>query len=81
MSETTELARPIDYQAARANVFPSEESLRWFVRQHRDELIAAGAIVAPAGRKLISPQAFDKAVLSIGARLLSARRKAVVRTG
>lgn len=60
------LVTPSQYVAERPQIFPSVESLRWFERQHRDELIAKGAVVMPAGRKLLNAQVFDDAVIEIG---------------
>jgi hypothetical protein len=57
------LRLPAEYQAERQNVFPSMSSLNWFVRQHRDHLVQRGALVAPAGRKLIEPDKFDSYVM------------------
>ena len=61
------------YQQSRAHVFPSVESLRWFERQHRAELVARGALCMPAGRKLVLAEKFDAVVLEVGARLVAAR--------
>jgi hypothetical protein len=68
------LMTPADYVAARSQIFPGVESLRWFERQHRDELIQCGAILMPNGRKLVDPDAFDRAVVEIGKRMANARR-------
>lgn len=65
------LITPAAYVAERSQVFPGVESLRWFERQHRAELIERGAILMPAGRKLVDPAAFDRAVVEIGKRLAS----------
>lgn len=54
------------YQAERSQVFPSVDSLRWFERQHRPVLLERGAIVAPTGRKMVDPQAFDAVALEVG---------------
>lgn len=70
-----QLVTPSEYVAARSNVFPSVESLRWFERQHRAELLRQGAIVAPTGRKLVDPAAFDQAVVTIGRRLAESRSR------
>ena len=74
MNTTTEplplpLVTPTDYVATRPQVFPGPESLRWFERQHRAELVDKGAILLVNGRKLVNPAAFDAAVLEIGKRL------------
>ena len=74
-TQPLDLTTPADYVAARSKIFPAGvESLRWFERQHRAELIQCGAILMPNGRKLIDPAAFDRAVVEIGKRMASARR-------
>lgn len=67
------LVTPAQYVAERRQVFPSVDSLRWFERQHRDELIAKGAVLMPAGRKLLNPTVFDAAVIEIGQKLAAGR--------
>lgn len=62
---------PGSYAAARPAVFQSPSSFRWFERKHRDELVQRGALIKPAGRWLVRPTAFDKAICEIGARLAS----------
>ena len=79
MSNTTinqalPLVTPAEYVADRPQVFPGVESLRWFERQHRAELIERGAILMPNGRKLVDPAAFDSAVRDIGRRLAGQRK-------
>lgn len=56
------------------HVFRSNESLRYFLRQHLDELIACGAVLSPIGRQMINPPLFERAVLAIGQRLATMRR-------
>lgn len=68
------LVTPAEYVADRPQVFPGVESLRWFERQHRAELIERGAILMPNGRKLVDPAAFDSAVRDIGKRLAGQRK-------
>lgn len=62
------LVHPDIYRAERAHLFPSAESFAWFVRKNRDELARAGALLKPNGRWLVQPDAFDSAVMAIGAR-------------
>jgi hypothetical protein len=57
------------------HVFPSLPSVRWFVRQHRLELLEAGVIVELAGRTLVNVETFSAKALEIG------RRAAAGRTG
>lgn len=52
------------YLAVRETVFPSEPSLRWFIRVHRQRLIAAGALFKLRGRPLIHAENFDRYVLA-----------------
>lgn len=69
MSEIVEgLMRPEEYRAARPQLYPSEQSLLWFMRRNREELVSAGAIIIPNGRWLVCPQEFDQAVIDIGQR-------------
>lgn len=56
------------YAARYPEVFPCAKSLQWFVRVNKIELIEAGALIMPAGRKLIVSDKFDKAVMAIGRR-------------
>lgn len=58
-----------------AHVYRTPDSIKWFLRQHRDELIEAGALVAPTGRFLVNPQRFDAAVHKIGQRLAATLRR------
>lgn len=60
-------------QRCGAHVYRTPDSLKWFLRQHRDELVEAGALLAPAGRLLVHPQRFEAAVQQIGQRLAAAR--------
>lgn len=39
-------------------LFPSEVSALWFIRQHREELIAALAIARPLRHLVVHPQRF-----------------------
>jgi hypothetical protein len=60
------LITPTNYQATRQHVFPSQTSLQWFVRSHRQRLVKTGALVTIAGRNLIDEQEFDSEVIAIG---------------
>lgn len=48
------------------NHIPSRGSLDWFVRNHRDALAAAGAVIMVAGRLRYHPALFQQAVTQIG---------------
>lgn len=62
------LQAPEEYAGERKHIFPSLESFRWFLRQHRDELVDLGAIACPTKRWVVQPEAFDQAVMQIGVR-------------
>lgn len=55
------------------HIFPSAESWRWFLRQHRDELVARRALYFLAGKSLVKPEAMSAALEEIGHRLAKAR--------
>ncbi len=62
-----DLQNPHEYRTnGRESIFPSEASLGWFIRKNKARLIERGAILAPTGRKLINPAAFDQVVVEIG---------------
>lgn len=56
------------YQGSRGHLFPSIESLRWFVRVNRQNLVQAGALLMIAGRWMVDPARFDAEVVRVGQR-------------
>lgn len=75
MSEAVNrLQLPAQYVADRNQIFPSEAAFDWFVRKNRTQLVEARALVRPTGRWLVQPDAFDQAVLMIGATRAAASR-------
>jgi hypothetical protein len=50
----------------RTHVFPSETSLKWFIRKNKQKLLGTGAVLILAGRTLVDIDAFDKMVCQIG---------------
>jgi hypothetical protein len=50
------------------DTFPSNESLKWFVRRNRDELVARGAIIIITGRLRFHPDLFQEVAIDIGRR-------------
>ncbi len=46
--------------------YPTEDSVRWFTRRHRDALAASGALIIIAGRMRFHPGLFKKAAVEIG---------------
>ena len=61
------------HQQQNSHLFPTSESWRWFVRQHRPELIERGALCFVGGRLFVLPQVFDLAVVDIGRRMAAKR--------
>lgn len=51
------------------HTFPTKDSFNWFFRQHRDELVAAGAVINITGRLRFHPARFQQAAADIGRRL------------
>lgn len=71
MKDTTTptLDQYVDMRTLHPNVqnkYPSLDSLRWFVRNHRDELARAGALINVTGRLHFHPWLFQQAVIEIG---------------
>jgi hypothetical protein len=72
-SELADLLTLDEYRARNERVFPSNASLSWFIRSHREGLVAAQAILVLNRRLLIEPMRFDAAVLAIGYQTASDR--------
>jgi hypothetical protein len=73
MSTLATLVPLQQYRADRAHVFQRDEALRWFVRQHRSELVSSGALVLIGRRNLAEPARFDAVAYKIGGRLAAVR--------
>lgn len=54
------------YQQRTSHIFPGIQSIRWYVRQHRVDLVRSGALLTIAGRHWIAPSKFDQCVLALG---------------
>ena len=65
-SEVSRLKTRAEYQALRANAFPSESALSWFMRRHRETLVAAKALVPINRRMMLDPPNFDRVVRQVG---------------
>lgn len=68
MSSLTQFVTLAAYQSQRAEFFPSVESLRWAVRQHRAELATAGAMIKVADRIRLQPDLADQVFIEAGRR-------------
>lgn len=67
MSEDLQaLVLPEEYRAARAHLFPSPQSLTWFVRKHRLALAQAGALTIIAGKQRLHPEKTDAVLVEAG---------------
>jgi hypothetical protein len=49
-----------------AHLFQSDQSLRWFFRQHKSELVERGGVVMLAGRWVAVPSVLDALVIELG---------------
>lgn len=56
------------------HVFPSVESVRWYLREHREGLEEAGALLVIRGRINIVPAPFEEYVLRAGQAAAKRRR-------
>jgi hypothetical protein len=54
--------------------FPTKHSLDWFVRRHRDQLAASGALIIVTGRLHYHPKRFEESVVDIGRMAASGER-------
>ncbi len=63
---------PDSWRVQNAHLFRSDESLRYFLRTHRERLLRDKAISKPAGRWLCDPVAMTRAVFEIGVELATA---------
>lgn len=55
-----------DFQKERQHIFPSEHSLRWFIRRHKSELLRSGALLRLTNRLFVHAEAFDAAIMRVG---------------
>lgn len=70
-TELPTLDEYVDLRGLLENVkqaFPTEDSVRWFVRRHRDALAASGAVIIITGRMRFHPARFKQAAVEIGQR-------------
>ena len=54
------------YRAGREHIYPSDTSLRWFIRVQRGRLLAKSALLVLNGRLMVDPDSFDQAVIEAG---------------
>lgn len=71
----TSLQSLATFQLANAHIFPSVASLRWFYRQHRAQLLEAGAVVEIGGRLHVNAPIFAAQALEIGGKVAAARER------
>ncbi len=55
-------------QPSVASVFPTLDSVRWFVRRNREALAEQGALIIVTGRMRFHPARFKAATVAIGQR-------------
>lgn len=62
VDDISNLVEPEVYQESRRTLFPSRTSARWYMRCHKSDLVAMGAIVLHCNRWLIHAGRFDQFV-------------------
>lgn len=66
-TDLSKLKTPKDYIFdGRTHIFPSETSIRWFIRKNKQKLLETGAVLTLAGRTLVDIDVFDRLVCQIG---------------
>lgn len=65
-----------DWRAGNPHLFPSDASLRWHLRKHRDAYIVVGALMEIAGRLYCDPPKFEQVLREVGGRLAAERSAA-----
>ena len=75
--DLSKLKTPKDYVFdGRTHIFPSETSIRWFIRKNKQKLIETGAVLTLAGRTLLDIDVFDKMVCQIGIESVKGENRA-----
>lgn len=71
---TLENIAPLEiYRESRGSIFPSESSMRWWMRQHREQAVSAGALLMIRGTWFAHAKKLDELVLSEGQREAAAQ--------
>lgn len=65
-TDVSQLQRLAAYREQRPNIFPSVASLDWFMRNNRQQLVDAGALLMLTGRLMVDPPKFDAVVGEVG---------------
>ncbi len=58
--------QPEAWRRLNAHLFRSDESLRFYLRQHRERLLRERAITMVAGRWFCEPRTMERVVFAIG---------------
>lgn len=66
LPDPSEFVHPREARDGLTNLFPSEHSLKWFIRQNRCSLAAEGAAIIVGERLLLHPGRFRNYVLRAG---------------
>lgn len=65
-----------EYREQRQRFFPSENSLQWYVRQHKRGLAGAGALLLHTGRWYVNAARFDAYVMEAAGKAAAAQPQA-----
>jgi hypothetical protein len=60
-----------DLQSAVSRTFPTIDSVRWFVRRHRADLVENGSLILVGRRMMFHVDRFKNAAVQIGQRRMS----------
>jgi len=70
-----------DWRANNAHLFPSDTSLRWHLRKHRDAYVASGALLEIGGRLVCDPGKMETTLRAVGSRVAAERGAEPERAG
>jgi hypothetical protein len=71
-ADLVRLMTPADYASAHRHLFPSEVSLRWFMRAHRGRLLEAAALMMIRGRLMVDPDPFGAVYVAVAQEMAAA---------
>lgn len=54
-----------EFRTGAAHIFPTESSLRWFIRTHEPELVASGSLLKLPRGNFVDPVAFQAVAINL----------------
>lgn len=55
-----------EHREKQSRIYPSDEALRWQLRQHRPQFVEANALARIGRRLFVHPERFDAVMLDLG---------------